>query len=95
MRCKLCELPKDLCICNELEKEYEVIPIEVQKSKWNKEITIISSNDKKLFTTLRKRLSCGGTLKDNRIILLGNHLEKVKKILIELNYKIKTKDIIT
>lgn len=35
---------------------------------------------------LKRQLACGGTFKNNRIELQGDHREKVKEMLLKMNY---------
>ena len=41
------------------------------------------SDPSKITKILKSKLACGGTLKDGRIELQGDHREKVKKVLIK------------
>ncbi len=41
---------------------------------------------KDLCTTLKTKCACGGTSKDGKIELQGEHKNKVKKILIDLGF---------
>jgi translation initiation factor 1 len=42
---------------------------------------------KNVLKELKTRLACGGTLKDGVIELQGNHMDKVKSILVKLGFK--------
>ena len=87
--CSVCGLPKDLCICETLSKETVKIKIYMEKKRFGKTVTVIEGVDdkltdiKSLLKKFKKKLACGGTYKDKRIELQGNHLNKVKKLLVE------------
>lgn len=51
-------------------------------------------NPEDIAKKLKKKLACGGTYKEGRIELQGNHLRKIKDHLVELGFpetKIKIK----
>ncbi len=88
--CQVCGLPKDVCICDTLKKEEEKIKIYTEKRRFGKNMTIIEGikeNPKKVASFLKSKLACGGTFKNDRIELQGDHKKKVKEYLIELGYK--------
>ncbi len=91
--CSVCGLPKELCICDTLAKETQKIKIYVERKRFGKVATIIEGIDdknfdvKSLLKKLKRKLACGGTYKDKRIELQGNHAIKVKKLLIEEGFK--------
>jgi translation initiation factor 1 len=90
--CPKCGLPKELCVCDVLDKEAESkIKVYTKKAKFNKLMTIIEgiTPGEVDGTTkdLKRTLACGGTAKDNVIELQGNHKSKVKNVLIGLGYK--------
>ena len=67
-----------------LEEEPIIIKTEIVKR--NKIITVITGLEgkidmKQLVKKLKKRLACGGTAKEGKIILQGDHKHKVAKIL--------------
>ncbi len=90
--CPVCGLPKELCVCEEISKEQQVIRIRVERRKFGKEVTIIEGlNEKdidlhKLVADLKSRCACGGTAKNGIIILQGDHKRKVKKLLVEWGF---------
>ncbi len=43
-------------------------------------------NPEELARKLKKKLACGGTYKDGKIELQGDHREKIKKILIDQGF---------
>ncbi|ADG91439.1 translation initiation factor 1 (eIF-1/SUI1) [Thermosphaera aggregans DSM 11486] len=80
-------LPPELC--EQLSIEQQVIKIRLDERKFGKEVTIIEGlpDDKNLLKqiakTLKTKLATGGTFKEGRIELQGDHRHKVKQILID------------
>jgi translation initiation factor 1 len=90
--CPVCGLPKDLCVCEEISKEQQRIRIRLETRKWGKKYTIIDGiNPKemklsKLATTLKEKCACGGTAKNDQILLQGDHRDTVRGVLIHLGF---------
>lgn len=88
--CPKCGLPRELCVCGAIEKEVEKIKVYVTKAKFKKLVTVVEGIDKNDIESvgkeLKRRLACGGTAKDGRIILQGDHKAKIKRILVSLGY---------
>lgn len=86
--CETCGLPKDLCVCESIAKESQKIEISTMEKKFHKKYTIIRGIDpkevdmKELAKTLKAKLACGGTVKDDVIELQGAHLREAKAILV-------------
>ena len=87
--CQTCGLPEELCVCESLAKESQKISIFVERKKFNKNYTIVQGIDereiglKDLAKKLKSELACGGTIKDGKIELQGEHKQKVKVILVK------------
>ncbi|MET1101946.1 MAG: stress response translation initiation inhibitor YciH [Pyrodictiaceae archaeon] len=83
-------LPPELC--EQLTMEQQIIKIKLEKRRYGREVTIINGlndkeiNLKKLASELKSRLATGGTYKDGRIELQGDHRHRVKEILVELGF---------
>jgi len=88
--CPKCGLPRELCVCGALERAAEKIKIYVTKAKFKKLVTVVEGIDKNAIENvgreLKRKLACGGTVKEGQIILQGDHKAKVKQILIALGY---------
>jgi len=89
--CPVCGLPKEICICKEIEKEApKKIKIYTQKRKFRKFVTAIEGIEKnevnEVAKELKIKIACGGTAKKGVIILQGNHKEKVKNYLLKMGY---------
>lgn len=88
--CLKCGLPKALCVCKVIEREAKVIKIHTVMRKFNKPITIVEGIEEKsgksVSKQLKTRLACGGTFKDGKIELQGNHKERTKQLLKEMGY---------
>ena len=91
--CSTCGLPKDLCVCKTLEREGAVkrIKISKAKAKFRKFVTVVEgiekSQIKDVYKELKRKLACGGAIKDDSIVLQGDHTKKVKDLLIKMGYK--------
>ncbi len=90
--CNICGLPKDLCVCNEISKQQQRVVVKIEKGKYGKPSTIINGiadrnlNLRKIAQTLKTQCACGGTAKDNRIMLQGDHRKEAKDYLIQLGF---------
>ena len=77
--CPKCGLPNELCVCEDIAREQQKIDITVDKRRYGKMMTIIdgiNSNDLDLdvlITKLKKKCASGGTIKDGKIELQGDH----------------------
>lgn len=74
-------------ICKQLIAEQQVIKIRLERRRYNKEVTIIEGLSdyedlRKLASMLKSKLATGGTTKEGRIELQGDHRAKVRQILI-------------
>lgn len=77
-------------ICEQLGMEEQVVKIKLEKRRFGREVTVLEGLSERGFdleelaSKLKSRLAVGGTTKDGRIELQGDHRQKVKKILLEL-----------
>ena len=94
--CVTCGLPKELCVCESIAKESQKIIVSIVAKKFNKKYTVVEGIDQKeidldqLAKKLKAKLACGGTIKDNRIELQGEHKAKTKQALIEAGFSPET-----
>lgn len=84
-------LPTEADVFEEIAKSEQKINITTAKRRYGKVITIISGFDKQLdikaiAKSLKEKLACGGTVKDNTIELQGDHRKQVKPILVNLGF---------
>jgi translation initiation factor 1 len=90
--CPVCGLPREVCVCEAIAKEQQIIRVYVEKRKWSKDVTVIegiSSKDidlREVASKLKAACACGGTAKNGRIELQGDHRDKVKEFLTELGF---------
>ena len=89
--CHICGYPKEICVCEAIEKEsVQKIKVYVTNKKFGKLVTIVQGVDKKnvddVGKELKRKLACGGTSKEGIIILQGDHRANVKKALVSFGY---------
>ena len=90
--CPVCGLVKELCVCETIAKESQKIKVYIERKKFNKNYTIVEGIDEKeidlkdLAKKLKSELACGGTIKDSKIELQGEHKQKTKGILIKYGF---------
>ena len=94
--CTTCGLSKDLCVCETIAKESQKIEVYIEKRKFGKKYTIVRGINEKeidikdLVKKLKNALACGGTAKENKIELQGDHKQRVKENLIKLGFAPET-----
>jgi translation initiation factor 1 len=94
--CAKCGLPIELCVCETIAKENQTIEIFCEKRKFGKKYTVVrgisdrSIDIKDVLKKLKSTFACGGTTKGDSIELQGNHLSKLKSVLIKLGFPEET-----
>jgi len=79
-------------IYRDVFREQQLIKIRTERRKGRKEVTLVEGLDprsvdlKSLVTELKSKLACGGTAKNGRIELQGDHRYRVKQILEEMGF---------
>ncbi len=97
--CPMCGLVKDLCVCETIAKESQKILVYIERKKFNKNYTIVEGIDEKeidlkdLAKKLKSELACGGTIKDGKIELQGEHKQRAKRILVDYGFAPSSIDI--
>jgi translation initiation factor 1 len=93
--CEVCGLPKEICVCEDIASEQQKITIAVDKRRYGKMMTIIAGVDshdldiQSLITQLKSKCACGGTIKDGKIELQGDHRNKVKETLEKMGFTVE------
>jgi translation initiation factor 1 len=93
--CEVCGLPKEICVCEDIAREQQKITIQMDKRRYGKMMTIIYGIDEHdldihaLITQLKSKCACGGTIKDGKIELQGDHRNKVKETLEKMGFTVE------
>ena len=92
--CPKCGLPKEICVCEEIAREQQSITIAVDKRRYGKTMTVVDGLNphdldmNSLVSNLKSICACGGTIKEGRIELQGDHRTKVKGALEKLGFTV-------
>ena len=95
--CDVCGLPKEICVCEEIAREQQEIQIYTVARRYGKMVTIvdgINTGDidvNSLCSELKGACACGGTAKDGKIELQGDHKNKVKQVLERMGFNAEFK----
>src|SRR3989344_2547511 len=94
--CQICGLGEELCVCETIAKESQKILVYIERKKFNKNYTIVEGIDAKeidlkdLAKRLKSALACGGTIKEGKIELQGEHKQRVRKILVDYGFALNS-----
>jgi len=94
--CDTCGLPKEICVCEEIAREQQELQIFTVARRYGKMVTIVDglSHDIDITTLtsdLKGACACGGTAKQGRIELQGDHKSKVKLVLERMGFNAEFK----
>ena len=95
--CSVCGLPEELCMCEQIAKEQQQIRIVTDTRRYGKVMTVVEGIDageidmEDLARKLKTRCASGGTVKDGKIELQGDHKKKVKEVLEELGFSVDSR----
>ena len=88
--CPKCGLPLAACVCEDIAKTQQEIEVKTDKRRFGKYVTLVTGLEgvdlKEVAKKLKSKLACGGTIDGKIIELQGNHLKKVKPILVESGF---------
>jgi translation initiation factor 1 len=80
-------------MCEEIAREQQTVKISTDSRRYGKVVTIVSGIDSNdididdLARKLKTRCAAGGTAKDGKIELQGEHKKKVQQALEEMGFK--------
>ena len=90
--CPRCGLPKEICACEDLAREQQKITILLDKRRYGKMMTVVDGINphgldmNALVSKLKSICACGGTMKEGKIELQGDHRTKVKDTLEKMGF---------
>ncbi len=89
-------LPEELW--ETIAKETQRINVRIEKRRWGKLVTVIDGFDnsvdiKKIAKQLKQKLACGGTAKEGRIELQGDHKSRIVGLLESLGFSKESIDV--
>jgi len=93
--CTTCGLPEELCMCEEIAKEQQRIRVSHDTRRYGKVVTVVEGLDAsdidiaELARTLKNKCAAGGTAKEGRIELQGEHRKKVQEVLESMGYRVE------
>ncbi len=94
--CPRCGLPKPICVCESIAKESQRIKVYLENKKFGKTCTVVEGLNQKeidikeVGKKLKSALACGGTVKDGKIELQGDHKMRVRKALVSMGFAPET-----
>ncbi|MBU0980687.1 MAG: translation initiation factor [Nanoarchaeota archaeon] len=94
--CSTCGLPNELCVCETIAKETQKITVMTEPKKFKRVYTVITGIDRKeidlkdLTKKLKAKFACGGTIKDGKIELQGDHKKEIRELLVGMGFAPET-----
>ena len=85
--CSVCGLPKELCVCQEVDKTSSLIEIKVERRKYGKFWAVVSGIDvdlsdlKEILKLIKNKMACGGTIKSKDIEILYGRNDRTKELI--------------
>ena len=92
--CETCGLPKEVCVCQDLQTEQTVLRISIDTRRYGKAVTRIEGFEeagalREMASELKRAMATGGTAKKGWIELQGDHRDAVKDWLSRRGYRVE------
>ena len=94
--CPKCGLPTEICVCEDIAREHQKITIAVDQRRYGKMMTVVDGINphgldmNALISNLKSICACGGTIKQGKIELQGDHRTKVKETLEKMGFIVES-----
>lgn len=95
--CQTCGLPEEICVCEEIAREQQRIQIYTAQRRYGKTVTIVEGINAgdidmdQLTKDLKAACACGGTFKDGKVELQGDHRRRAKEVLEKMGFQTDVK----
>ena len=95
--CKMCGLPDELCICQEIAKEQQMATISTDRRRYGKIVTKVEGildtaiDINQLAKLLKNRCAAGGTVKGRVIELQGDHKKRAAAVLSNNGFNVEVR----
>lgn len=76
-------------LLEDLDRDEAFVDVRIERRQFGKEMTVVEGlglnerEAKELCTKLKTRLAAGGTVKDGRVMIQGDHRDVIKKVLVD------------
>ncbi|MFH0859915.1 MAG: translation initiation factor [Candidatus Altiarchaeota archaeon] len=88
--CPKCGLPVELCVCEEMVRKDQKIRVRTDKRRYGKLVTVVEGFEDmdldRIAKELKTKLACGGTIKEGKVVLQGDHLSRLKEVLVGMGF---------
>ncbi len=95
--CPVCGLPGELCVCEDIARETQNVIISTDRRRYGKIVTIVEGIDSSNISIndvakeLKTKCAAGGTVKNGRIVLQGEHRKKISRVLKDLGFTVEVR----
>lgn len=95
--CQTCGLPQEICVCEEIAREQQRIQIYTAQRRYGKTVTIVDGMNAgdidmdHLTKELKSACACGGTHKEGRVELQGDHRRRAREVLEKMGFTTEVK----
>lgn len=80
----------ELCVCEEMVRKDQKIRVRTDKRRYGKLVTVVEGFEDmdldRIAKELKTKLACGGTIKEGKVVLQGDHLSRLKEVLVGMGF---------
>ena len=93
--CATCGLPPEVCACEERERETVSLHVRLETRRYGKQVTIVEGFEggyvqtERVAKALKSACAAGGTAKEGRVELQGDHAKRAVEILKGMGFQVE------